>query len=121
MWPYITSCHTTNVPQFLLHPAIFSILTEPIYPAAYSILWHPCQPTLIFLELFSVIIKALMHIITQTHVYTPNVHALSYIHIYSWEKHNGKTAGLSKLESSGTDMLKQAERATNVGIGYIMM
>ena len=44
----------------------------------------------------------------------------AFIHVHSldfyWEKHDGKTAGSSKLESPGTDMLTWVRTATNVNI-----
>ena len=42
------------------------------------------------------------------------VHAFTF-DLY-WEKHGGKTSGLSKLESPGTDMLARAKKARNVNI-----
>ena len=40
----------------------------------------------------------------------------TYTFDFYWEKCKGKTAGLGKLESLGTDMLAQAKMARNVSI-----
>ena len=42
--------------------------------------------------------------------------AYAYTFDFYWEKHNGKTAGLNKLESPGTDLFMRPKTARNVSI-----